>query len=191
MTKRTLALCLGVFAVMCSARSVNAHELAEASATLVVRDGGQVELRLQIPWSDVLHRRIAPGASMTELLVRMTSQPSTSFAKQLESIEEAMVRDTRLLGDDGRASEFSRWHWPRAAEVQDSLRRELMSRLAEGVNFLHASRMGATADVVVRRDRTSVRLVLAPVLGPALLTVVHPREEWVRAGKPSAPVVVR
>lgn len=178
-------------AVAVIAPETNAHELAEASATLVVRDGGHVELRLQVPWSDVLHQRIAPGLSMQELLVRLTNQHPSAFARQLAPIQDAITRDTRLVTDRGKPTTFLRWNWPRAADVQDALRRELMSRLAEGASFEHASRLSTTADAVVDRDRATARLVLPPLLGPALLTVVHPHEQWIRAGEPSAPVAIR
>jgi hypothetical protein len=89
------------------------------------------------------------------------------------------------------AGDFENWHWPAPAEIQEALRRELMSRLADGANFEHASRIAATAEVLVGRDRTTARLVLPTMLGPALLTVMRPREKWLRAGESSSPVTVR
>ena len=185
------AASVAIAAVLLAPPAGDAHELAEASATLVVRDGGHVELRLQVPWAVVLHQRIMPGAAMQEFLVRMTNLRPAEFATQLTAVQGRIERETKLTAEPGKPAAFQNWHWPAAGEVQDAMRRELMSRLADGANFEHASRLSAAAETVVGRERSSARLVLAPLLGPALLTVIRPHEEWMRAGEPSAPVVLR
>ena len=82
---------------------------------------------------------------------------------------------------------FARWQWPTAVEVQEALRRELMSRLADGERFEHLSRLAATSDVVLARSPATVRVQLPPALGPTLVTIYHPQEQWVKAGELSAP----
>lgn len=169
-----------------------AHDLAETSATLIVRDGGHVELRLQVPWADVLRSRWMPGVPLREFLVRVASQGSREFARDLLQVEGEIERETRVAGEGGSAVHFVRWQWPSPSMVQEALRRELMSRLADGDRFEHASRLPASAEATLPgRSAASVRVRLPQVLGPALLTVSRPTEQWLGAGQWSTPVALR
>lgn len=169
----------------------NRHDLAETGATVVVRDGGHIELRLQVPWADVLHGVWIPAVPLEEFLVRATSRPVAEFARELAKVESDVERGARLVPDGGATARFTRWQWPRANEVQEALRRELMSRLADKANFEHASRLPASAELAVGRELTSVQLQLPVVLGPALLTVYRPAEQWLAPGALSPPMGVR
>ena len=172
------------------ASPIAAHELSDASATLVVRDGGYVQLRLQIPWAEVLHAAWMPGRPMQEFLVVATSRSRADFAKQFATIEQSIHRGTQLVADASAPVAFTRWQGATADEVQDALKRELMSRLADGVRFEHLSRLAVTAEVTTGRDIAAVRLKLPASFGPALLTVYRPEERWVKSGELSAPVNV-
>ena len=165
----------------------SAHELAETSATLVVRDGGHLDLRLQVPWADVLRAQWMPQASPQLFLAQVVNQPSADFARNLTRVHAALERGARVVADADAPVAFARWQWPAAVEVQQALRRELMSRLADGARFEHFSRLAATADVVLARSPATVRVQLSAALGPTLVTIYHPQEQWVKAGEMSAP----
>ena len=180
----TAALCIR------SATSADAHELSETSATLVLREGGHVELRLQIPWAEVLRAQWMPRVAVQEFLVRVTNQRAADFARELAKIETAIEHGTQVVVDGGTSGGFSNWQWPSAVVVQEALRRELMSRLAEGERFEHASRLPAIAEHTLGRERTGVRLKLPVAFGPALLTVYRPKEQWLKPGELSAPISV-
>jgi hypothetical protein len=181
-----MTIALGLLA----AAPVTAHELAETSATLIVRDGGHVELRLHIPWSDVLRSRWMPGVPMEEFLVRVTSQPEADFKRDLLRVEADVERDARVVGDGGAPSPLGRWQWPASSAVQGALKRELMSRLVDRDRFEHASRLPVSAEVTLARGPATVSLRLPGVLGPALLTVYRPAEQWLSPGQWSTPVPV-
>ena len=165
----------------------SAHELAGTSATLVVRDGGHLDLRLQVPWADVLRAQWMPKASPQLFLAQVVNQPSADFARNLTRVHAALERGARVVADADAPVAFARWQWPTAVEVQEALRRELMSRLADGARFEHVSRLAVTSDVVLARSPATVRLQLPPALGPTLVTIYHPQEQWVKAGELSAP----
>ena len=173
------------------ATPVMAHDLADASATLIVRDGGHLQLRLQVPWADVLRAQWMPKASPPEFLAKVVSLPRAEFARDLVRVQATLERDARVVADNGPPVVFARWQWPSAAEVQEALRRELMSRLADGERFEHFSRLPATSEVALGRSPTAVRLRLPTSLGNALVTVYRPAEQWVKAGELSGSVVVR
>jgi hypothetical protein len=156
--------------------------LEEASATLTVRSGGHVELRLQVPWAEVLREAWAPGRSMAEMLGQIASEPAAVFARRYGALTNQLARGIRLFDPSARGIGFVRWQWPSAAAVQQALRDELMSRLVDGAAFRHASRLPATAEATVAAPVPSVRLGLPPQLGPALVTVVRPEEQWVGRG---------
>jgi hypothetical protein len=177
-------------ATLLAATPIAAHELSEASATLVVRDGGYVQLRLQIPWADVLHTAWMPGRPMQEFLVVATSKSRSDFAKQFATVEQTIQRGTRLVADASAPVAFGRWQGATADEVYDALKRELMSRLADGVRFEHSSRLSVTAEVTTGHEIAAVRLQLPASFGPSLLTVYRPDERWVKSGELSAPVNV-
>ena len=162
-----------------------------AVVVATVRDGGQVALRLQVPWAEGLHARWMPGASMEEFLVRTTNQNSAAFARDLAQVERSVERTTRLSADHDAPRTFPRWQWPSSSEVQDALRRELMSRLADGAQFAHLSRLPASTELVLGREPAAIRLQLPDFLGPALLTVYRPTEQWLRPGQISAPTGVQ
>ena len=165
----------------------SAHELAETSATLVVRDGGHLDLRLQVPWADVLRAQWMPKASPQLFLAQVVNQPNADFARSLARVRAALERGARVVAVADTPVAFARWQWPTAVEVQEALRRELMSRLADGERFEHLSRLAATSDVVLARSPATVRVQLPPALGPTLVTIYHPQEQWVKAGELSAP----
>ena len=186
--RRVLSRAIAVALLMAS--PLSAHELADASATVVVRDGGHVQLRLQIPWADVLHATWMPKRSMQEFLVVVTNQPRADFARQLDAVQRSIERGTRLVADAGAPVTFTHWQGATAAEVQEALKRELMSRLADGDRFQHASRLAATSEIALGHEIATVRVQLPPTLGAALVTVYRPEERWVKPGELSAPVTV-
>lgn len=168
--------------------SAAAHDLAETSATLIVRDGGHLELRLQVPWAEVLRDRWMHGTAMPDFLARVTSRPAAEFARDVAVVMRGIEQGVRLRSDRGRVVSFVRWQWPTGSEIQAALRKELMSRLALGNRFEHASRLGGAAEVRLGPAPEAVQLELPPWLGPALLTVSRPAEEWLRPGQPSGPI---
>lgn len=186
---------LGVALALLSRSSVRAHELAGASATLIVRDGGHVEVRMQIPWSDVF-RALGPGGRarnrpMTEMLGQLAAESPSRFAQRYAQATARLAHEIQLTDAKQRVVRLTSWKWPAATTVQDALRRELMSRLADGERFEHLSRLPATSEATTGRNDEVVHLKLSPLLGPALLTVIHPREQWLPAGTRSAPLRVR
>jgi hypothetical protein len=183
---RALLASLLLLTVTPGAHATRRHELEEASVALVVRPDGLVALRLQLPWATVLQRRMAPGEPMTALLARLVNQPPAAFARVVGQVEAQLERELRLLeardGAPPMERRFTRWQWPSAATVQGALREELMSRLAEGAAFRHASRLPATAEVQAGQGRGTARLATPALLGPVLLTVTHPVERFLPAG---------
>lgn len=171
-----IVACVGIPAV------VSAHELEEASATLTIRSGGHVALRLQVPWADLLRTTVAPGRPMIEVLGQLASEPAATFARRYQSLTGRLAAGTRLLSLSGTVVALTRWRWPQAAAVQQALRDELMSRMVDGAAFRHASRLATEAEATVPAPVPAVRLGLPPQLGPALVTVLRPEEQWVGRG---------
>ena len=188
---RRVALPLGLLVWAGAPAVVAAHELEEASATLTIRSGGHVALRLQVPWAELLRTTVAPGRPMVDLLGQLASEPAAAFARRYATLTNRLAVGTRLLSSAGTGIAFTRWHWPEAAIVQQALRDELMSRLVDGAAFRHASRLAAEAEATVPAPIPAVRLGLPPQLGPALVTVVRPEEQWVGRGGLSTAIDLR
>lgn len=166
-------------------RAVAAHEIAEAAATVVVRDERHVELRLTVPWADVLHRRMMPTRTRMEFLQRVVSGPTAEIAAAIAAVQAEVERGTRLR-TDGAGVAFTHWRWPSTREVRDAMRTELMSRMA-GDADTHPSRLLSTAEAI-SGNVPAARLSFGRALGPVLLTVVRPREEWVPPDRASSPL---
>lgn len=181
-----LALACGAW----SAAPAVPHELAQSSATLVLRDGGHAELRLQVPWADLLRAQWMPDVAVTEFLARVTAEPTDVFARRVSQLQSRIARDLTVAPDGGAGRPFTQWHWPHPLELREALRRELMSRLATPSDFEHASRMTVVAEQTLGREPSSVRVQLPALLGPALLTVYRPTEQWLPAGTLSAAIPV-
>ena len=178
-------------AIVVTPRVVSSHELTESSATIVIRDGGHVELRLQVPWATILQRASMPKVPMQEALARITAQSSADFARELSRVERTIEDGLRLVPNTENGVTFTRWQWPRAEDVRAALKTELMSRLAVGQAFEHASRLPASAQIALGREIATVRLVTPAVLGPTLLTAYHPTEQWIAPGGMSAAIGVK
>jgi hypothetical protein len=158
-----------------------AHELEEASVALVIRPDGLVEARLMVPWAVVLQARLAPPLDPVAFLTQLVNQPAAAFATTVRTVERDIERELRL-GDAGRGVAFTRWQWPTPADIQRALREELMSRLADGAAFRHASRLAAQASVRPSTPAAQSRLIVPAALGPVLLTVTHPLEQLIPRG---------
>jgi hypothetical protein len=173
-----------------TAHQAAAHELGEASVALIVRPDGLIDARIMVPWATVLQARVAPRLDPVAVLTQLVNPPAAQFARTIGAVEAEIARDLRLA-DAGRGLTFARWQWPTASEIQAALREELMSRLADGAAFRHASRLAATASVRPTSPATQARLLVPAVLGPVLLTVTHPIEQLIPRGGPSAPFPLR
>lgn len=184
-------LLLGMLAPFAAGSASRRHELTAASVTLVVRDGGHVEVRLQVPWAEVLRRAWRPDADRAAFLGEVAAMPAAEFAGRVAVVERALAQEARIAGDEATGVAPTGWRWPAPEALREALKRELMSRLALGADFEHASRLPATADARLARSPRAVRVRLSPLLGPTLVTVVQPREQWVAPGAWSAPTVVR
>lgn len=185
MTRRAAAgwaLTALVWAVIALPRALWAHELPGSSATLVVRDGGLVELRLLVPWSDVLRAEWMPKATPESFLGSTANQAEAVFARAFERVTARLGRELVVYANGTRPIGFAHWVWPTAREVQSALRNELMERLAMPTADHHAARLVATADALCGRSLESVELQTAPLLGPMLVTAYRPAESLVRAG---------
>ncbi len=181
--------CVGLLALLLVAgpRAAHAHEMAEASATLAVRDGGHVELRLLVPWAELLRARLLPGRPTPEFLARIAQLPPREFDAAVADIRLDVERGTRLLAASGQRIAFRTWRWPRADEVRAALRVELMARLAGDEASPHPSRLLTTADAVMGAV-PEARITFPSALGPVLLVVTHPAEQWVAPGRVSGPI---
>lgn len=186
-SRRAQATGLLALLLMAVPRAANAHEMAEASATLAVRDGGHVELRLLVPWAELLRTRLLPGRPMPEFLARVTQQPSRELEAAIAGIRAEVERGTLLLAPQGRRITFRAWRWPDTDEVRTALRTELMARLAADDAGIHPSRLLTTADAVMGRV-PEVRAMFPSALGPVLLVVTHPVEQWLAPGRASGPL---
>jgi hypothetical protein len=171
-------------------RDARAHDLLGTSATLVVRDGGFVELRLLVAWSDVLRARWMPRATPEVFLGSVANQSPAAFARAYAQVLTQVEHDLRLVANRHRELPFAHWRWPAPADVQSALRTELMARLATPSADVHAERLASTADVDCAVPLTGVQLQSAAVLGPVLVTTYRPAQQFVRAGARSTLFVV-
>lgn len=176
-------------AALAPGRSLGAHELREAAATVIIRDARHADLRLTIPWADLLHQRLMPTRSRIDALQRLTSGPSASLTAAITALRREVEASVRLHLVGRPSLPFTRWRWPSDEMVRDALRTELMARLA-GDADPHPARLVTTSEVIAS-NLPSASIAFGRVLGPVLLTIQHPREEWVAPDRPSTPLCPR
>jgi len=132
-TRRRLVHLIGLVTLLgVSGATARAHDLAEASAALVVRDGGHLELRLQVPWAALLQADRMPGRPLPEFLMYVSAMSPSTFDGHYRRLVARLERAFRLTRPAAAPVTFQRWVWPRSAAVQQAVQRELMSRLADG-----------------------------------------------------------
>lgn len=181
MRRSILALTVAVSAGI----AATAHELPESSATVIVRDGGQVELRLQIPYAEVMQRALAPQQRPEAFLGVYANMPAPAFEQAASRVQTEIVRDTRLVAD-GRTAELRQWRFPSAEAIKASLQTLVMARIV-GNAGQEVPRLAVTASAIVMPSARAVQLRLPVPFGRALVTVSHPSEQWVEKGALSRP----
>ncbi len=185
---------LGCVLLVLTPFALHAHELEESAVTLVVRDGGALELRVLCTWSRLLTDAPRAAASADErraALMRLAAEPAAQFATRYERVRRALAAGIAARVADGSTRPFASWQWPRASEVQDALRQEMMAEATGGDRDHHASRLMATARLVLGPRAESVRVELPRLLGPVLFTSIRPDEQWLAPAQSSPAVGLR
>jgi hypothetical protein len=188
---RTLLGCV-LFAI--TPCSLAAHELQESAVTLVVRDGGALELRVVCTWSRLLMdapRAVTNADDRRTALMRLAAEPAAVFASRYDRLRRSLVAGIVARLADGSTRPFASWQWPGAANVQDALRQEMMAEATGGDRNHHASRLMATARLVLGPRAESVSLALPRSLGPVLFTSIRPNEQWLAPAQSSPTVPLR
>lgn len=188
-----------VVLVMGAPRPAQAHELGETAVTLVVREGGAVELRLLCTWSRILAPDTpsdtpsdTPASSgARERLMRLAAEPAPTFAARIVRLQRTL--EAAVVARAGTASpqRFIAWQWPAPAAIQEALRQELMAAVTGNGADHHASRLMATARLVLGPAVPTLQVLLPPQLGPVLFTTLRPEEQWLAPSQPSPVVPLR
>lgn len=165
------------------AASGAAHELPDTSATVVIRDGGAVQLRLQVAYADAMPRIVAPGLRPDAYLAGAANAAVPDFERDLSLLHAVLQRETVVKGDGGAPIALRHWQFPRAEDVRAACRSAVMARLAQPAGHQHAERLTVTADGLAAGAVRSVQIRLPAGLGPALVTAYHPQERWLTAGE--------
>ena len=188
MTRRVLR---AVLLLMCVVAGVAAaHELAEPSITLTVREGGFVGVRVQLPWSAVLRARFFPAMNATQALGTLASLPAAGFASRLQDAQRDIERTLRVRADGAPPRVLTRYVWPTPGDVQQALRAEMMERMATPDGSGHAARFSVSAEVRLPPTFRSVQVQPPSMFGATLVTLQRPVEQMVRGGAMSSPMVV-
>ena len=188
MIRRTVGAVLLMVSIVAGVAA--AHELAEPSITLTVRDGGFVGVRLQVPWSSVLRQHEGTRLSATPALATLASLPPAAFAQRLQDAQREIERTLLVRADGAPPRALQRYVWPAAAEVQQALRAELMARMAAPDGSGHATRFSVTAEVRLPPAFRAVQVQPPATFGATLVTVQRPLEQMVRGGALSVPMTV-
>lgn len=193
LVNRLLALASCLLVAM-APRSLPAHELEESAVTLVVREGGALEVRVLCTWSRLLMAPLPAAATAEDRrtrLLRLTAEPATQFAVRYDRLRRSLEAGIVARLADKSRRVFGGWQWPRAAEVQEALRQEMMAEATGGDRDHHASRLMATARLVVGPRAESVQVELPRSLGPVLFTLIRPEEQWLAPAQTSPSVPLR
>jgi hypothetical protein len=164
-----------------------AHDLAQSSAVVTVRDTGVIEIRLAVPYEEALHAATMPRQPQGVFLASFSSGSDRQAAAVLAAFNVAVQRGVRIVAD-GQAVALGDWQFPAQADVRATLRRAAMMATVGAHD--HVDRLMVTATGRASGPVRQVQVQLPPALGPALLTVLHPREQWLRDGRLSPPVLV-
>ncbi len=186
MIRRALALSALVLGVIVAAP--RAHDLAQSSAVVTVRDTGVLELRLSVPYEDALHASAMPRQPQPLFLATVSSMTDARVAALLDAFQAALQRGTRVVAD-GRTVPLTSWQWPAHGEVRATIRRASM--IATLGLHDHVERLTITASGRTSELPRQVQLQVPAAAGPVLLTVVRPQEQWLRSGALSAPITIR
>lgn len=167
-----------------------AHELAEPSITLSVREGGFVGVRVQVPWSAVLRRRFFPAMNVAQALGTLASLPSADFATKLQDAQRDIERTLLVRANGAPPRVLARYVWPSAGEVQQALRTEMMERVATTDGSGHAVRFPVSAELQLSSTVRTVQVQPPAVFGATMVTLQRPVERMVRGGAMSSPMAM-
>jgi hypothetical protein len=188
MTRRVLGAVLLLVCVVAGVAA--AHELAEPSITLTVREGGFVGVRVQLPWSAVLRARFFPAMNATQALGTLASLPPASFAAKLLDAQRDIERTLLVRANGAPPRGLARYVWPSAGDVQQALRTEMMERMATPDGSGHAVRFPVSAELQLSSTVRSVQVQPPAVFGATMITLQRPVERMVRGGAMSSPIAI-
>lgn len=181
---------LALVACVLLAVALGAHDLTETSATFTVRDSGVVELRLAIPYDEVLRRTTMPKQPLPVFLAAFSSAGDRSVAAALTTLHEHVRRNTRVVAD-GRPVPLTAWEWPDVGLVRSGFRRAAMMATVGTHDHMERLTVTARGQLTGGSPIRQVQVQLPEQLGPTLVTVLHPEERWLRGGALSAPIPIR
>lgn len=169
---------------------MTAHELGESSATLTVRDAGVVELRLAVPYDEVLRRTTMPNQPRPIFVAAFSSATDASVSSTLTALHDRLRRGTHIVAD-GHEVPLTAWQWPDTGAVRTQFRRAAMMTTVGAHEHMERLTVLARGQVTGGASIRQVQVQVPELLGPALVTVLHPDERWLKGGVLSAPIVIR
>lgn len=176
-----------------AAGAILAHELPDASATVIVREGGYVQIRMQVPYADVMNRVMAPQQLSPAFVAAKVNVPAAEFERDVARVNAIIARETALVADGGRPVPLRRWQWPAADQIHQAFRTAMMAAIAAPGRHDHLPRFTVIADGQLAGGIRAVQVRLPVALGAALVTAYHPQERWVTPGQlsPALEIAVR
>lgn len=170
------------------ATGVDAHELQENRAALVLRDKTHVSLTLYVAWTETLHLALAPQRPMPEFLAVYSGMRPEDLQKQLDRAQTRLQAATKLFIAAGAEVAYTNWVWPDARKVQSLLQQRIMQAVVDPTAHSHEDPLEIHADAVAPGEITSLRVQFPEEFGKVLVVAYRPTQVWVEP-KAVSPVI--
>ncbi|RQP22768.1 hypothetical protein [Piscinibacter terrae] len=157
------------------------HELPDNRATLVLRDGTHLSMTLFVDYTQALHRILAPQKKRQEFLMLYAAMAPQQFEEALGRAQAKFEAAVNVALPSGGQVRLSRWNWPAALTVQQSLREQLMQAMVAEPGHPHVSLAEIRAEARLQQEASTMRVQFPQEFGKVLVVSYRPNQVWVEA----------
>ena len=171
---------LAFFALLAVATAiVQAHELQDNRATLVLRDQTHISVTLYLSYGDALHLAIAPESPLPQFWMMYSAMSPDRMQRVLARAQARFQASTRLYLATGKELPLTNWVFPDVKQVQAMLQHRVMQAMADPAGHSHDEPLEIHADANSPEPVTSVRIQFPEEFQKVLVVAYRPSQFWV------------
>ncbi len=167
-----------LFLTGCMSSIARAHDLEANRVSLVLRDNIHLSLQFRIDYFNFLRHAYAPTANEKQALLELASMSDQAFETLFQKSQKLLIEQTMLSVTTDTQLTLSHWRWPKASQVQQSIRELGAQIIIAPQEHIHYEFVEVQADAIASKDIYQCRLKLPSALGNVLVIHYRAQQQW-------------